>query len=145
VSNICCKKQSETMQDDPKTYYERRLMQAIEEIEARIKELQDEKAALMRQLRVARWESDSLKDVNRKNSGVRVMVERRVLDALRAAKKPVTSDALYREALKANFELKDGTFRTYLHRMKEKGLLQSAGWGLWRLPPVERVPSNDDK
>ena len=120
-------------------------MQAIEEIEARIKELQDEKAALMRQLRVARWESDSLKDVNRKNSGVRVMVERRVLDALRAAKKPVTSDALYREALKANFELKDGTFRTYLHRMKEKGLLQSAGWGLWRLPPVERVPSNDDK
>lgn len=130
------------MPDDPKTYYERRLMQAIEEVDARIKELQDEKTALLRQLRVARWESDSLKDVNRKNSGVRVMVERRVLDALRAAKKPVTSDALYKEALKANFELKDGTFRTHLHRMKAKGLLQSAGWGLWRISPTEAAPPN---
>lgn len=130
------------MPDDLKTYYERRLMQAIEEVDARIKELQDEKTALLRQLRVARWESDSLKDVNRKNSGVRVMVERRVLDALRAAKKPVTSDALYKEALKANFELKDGTFRTHLHRMKAKGLLQSAGWGLWRISPTEAAPPN---
>lgn len=130
------------MSDDQKTYYERRLMQAIEEVDARIKELQDEKTALMRQLRVARWESDSLKDVNRKNSGVRVMVERRVLDALRAAKKPVTSDALYKEALKANFELKDGTFRTHLHRMKAKGLLQSAGWGLWRISPTEAAAPN---
>lgn len=132
------------MPDDPNTYYERRLMRAVEEVEARIKELQDEKTALLRQLRVARWESDSLKDVNRKNSGVRVMVERRVLDALRAAKKPVTSDALYREALMANFELKDGTFRTHLHRMKAKGLLQSAGWGLWRLPPAEDAPPSDN-
>lgn len=130
------------MPGDQKSYYERRLMQAIEEVDARIKELQDEKTALMRQLRVARWENDSLKDVNRKNSGVRVMVERRVLDALRAAKKPVTSDALYKEALKANFELKDGTFRTHLHRMKAKGLLQSAGWGLWRISPTEAAAPN---
>lgn len=125
------------MVDDPQSYYERRLMRAVEEVDARIKELQDEKNALLRQLRAARWESDSLKDVNRKNSGTRVMVERRVLDALQASKKPVSSDALYREALKANFELKDTTFRTHLHRMKAKGLLESAGWGLWRLPQVE--------
>lgn len=112
-------------------------MRAVEEVDTRIKELQDEKNALLRQLQAARWESDNLKDVNRKNSGTRVMVERRVLDALQVAKKPVSSDVLYREALKANFELKNATFRTHLHRMKAKGLLLSAGWGLWKLPPVE--------
>lgn len=125
------------MSDDLQGYYERRLMRAIEEIEARIRELHAEKDALQRQLREARWESSSLRDVNRKNSGTRVMVETRVLDTLRASPKPVPSDVLFHEGRKANFALKETTFRTYLHRMKAKGLVESAGWGLWRMPPAE--------
>jgi hypothetical protein len=115
-------------------YYERRLIREIEEIDLRIKELTDEKAALKRQLMKARWENDSLKDVSRKNSGNRVMIEQRVLDALKATTKSCSTPDLYKEALKANFELKENTFRTYLHRMKEKGLIVNAGRGMWRLP-----------
>lgn len=121
------------MPDEPQNYYETRLMRSIEELDGRIKELVEEKAALQRQLVKARWENSALKDVNRTNSATRVMVESRILDALKAANKPLSSKALYREGLKANFELKENTFRTHLHRMKEKGLLESAGWGMWKL------------
>ncbi|MDF2369414.1 MAG: hypothetical protein P1V21_01345 [Rhizobiaceae bacterium] len=121
------------MSEDPKNYYERRLMRDIEEIDDRIKELTAEKHALRRLLIKARWENSTLKDVNRKNSATRVMVEVRIMEALKGATKPISSKSLYNEALKASFELKENTFRTYLHRMKEKGVLESAGWGLWRL------------
>jgi len=119
-------------------YYERRLIREIEEVDLRIKELTDERAALQRQLMKARWENDSLKDVSRKNSGNRVMIETRVIDALEKTRsKPYSSSELYQEALKANFELKENTFRTYLHRMKEKGIIESVGRGLWR-----KIPQN---
>lgn len=121
------------MDDGLQTYYERRLMKAIEDIELRIKELTSEKNALLRQLREARWENNALKDVNRKNSGNRVMIEAKIIDALKASSRALTSSKMYAEARQVNFELKDNTFRTYLHRMKEKGLIVSAGRGLWRL------------
>ncbi|WP_153769538.1 hypothetical protein [Labrenzia sp. CE80] len=123
------------MSDEAQNYYEKRLMRTIEELDGRIKELVEEKSALQRQLVKARWENSDLKDVNRTNSATRVMVEARVLDALKVTNKSLSSKALYREALKANFELKENTFRTHLHRMKEKGLLESAGWGMWKLVP----------
>jgi chorismate mutase len=124
------------MAETSSQYYERRLIREIEEVDLRIKELTDERAALQRQLMKARWENDSLKDVSRKNSGNRVMIETRVIDALEKTRsKPYSSSELYQEALKANFELKENTFRTYLHRMKEKGIIESAGRGLWRKNP----------
>ena len=122
------------MQKPEPSYYERRLMREIEEIDSRLKELTDEKSALQRQLKKARWENSALKDVNRKNSGNRVMVETRVLDALKASPRPMRTTKLYQEGLKANFELKENTFRTYLHRMKARGLVVSVGRGIWELP-----------
>lgn len=121
------------MSNDPSSYYERRLMREIETIDHRIKELSEEKLALRRQLIKARWENTAIKDVSRKNSGNRVMVEARVLDALKATKHSMSTAKLYPEALKANFELKENTFRTYLHRMKDKGLIVSVGRALWTL------------
>jgi len=121
------------MQNDLSSYYEQRLMREIEGIDHRIKELTDERGALLRQLMKARWENSALKDVSRKNSGNRVMVEARVLDALKASRRAVSTANLYREGLQANFELKDNTFRTYLYRMKERGLIVSVGRGLWKL------------
>jgi len=125
------------MSEAPESYYERRLIREIEELEKRIKELTQEQQALKRQLVKARWENDSLKDVSRKNSANRVMIENRVLEALRGSSKACSTATLYREGLRANFELKENTFRTYLYRMKEKGLVRSVGRGLWRIPETE--------
>lgn len=113
------------------TYYERRLMREIEDIELRMKELSDERDALRRQLIKARWDNHHLRDVNRKNSAGRVMIEQRVLSALEQASKPLTSRQLFEIARLANFELKENTFRTHLHRMKAKGLIRSVGRGRW--------------
>jgi hypothetical protein len=127
------------MIDAPLSYYENRLMREIEEIDSRIKELTEEKSALSRQLMKARWENDSIKDVSRKNSVNRVMIEQRVLDALKASSKACSTSILYKEALKANFELKENTFRTYLHRMKEKGLIMNIGRARWLLPNEDKA------
>lgn len=116
---------------DTSSYYERRLIREIEDIELRMKELSDERDALRRQLIKARWENHHLRDVNRKNSASRVMVEQRVLSALEQASKPLTSSQLFEIARIANFELKENTFRTHLHRMKAKELIKSVGRGRW--------------
>jgi hypothetical protein len=109
-------------------------MREIEEIEAKMKDLDQERSALRRQLMKARWENSDLRDVSRKNSGNRVMVEQRVLATLEEASKAVSTQKLYMMARLANFELRENTFRTQLHRMKEKGMIASAQRGLWRLP-----------
>ena len=114
--------------------YVRRLMSEIEEIEARIGELSLEKAALQRPLTKAHWEASAFKHVSRKNSGTRIMVEQRILDALRDNPKPLNNSALFSEARRANIHLLPTTFRTYLLRLKEKGSIKSAGRrGLWVL------------
>ena len=113
--------------------YEARLLQEIEAINARIKELGLEKAALQRQLLKARWENNSLRDVSRKNSASRIMVEQRVLAELAAASAPVALARLFAAAKHANYDLRENTFRTYLHRLKEKGLIDNPNRGAWRL------------
>ncbi|MCF1450529.1 hypothetical protein FS815_27535 [Agrobacterium vitis] len=123
------------MNDVAPNYYERRLQREIEEIEARIRELTNDKAALQRQLMKARRESVPLSDVHRKNSVTRVMIESRIVDALRSAPGPLSAKELLFEAMHVDFLLKASTFRTHLHRMKKKGLIQTVGKrGFWTLP-----------
>lgn len=119
--------------------FEGRLVEEIEKISINIKELEHEKAALERQLMKARRANSDLKDVTRKNSMTRVMVEARVLRFLGEARKPVRTEKLFQDAVFANVRLKKNTFRTYLHRMKTRGLIASAGRGLW-----SAVPSTTD-
>ena len=119
----------------PETYFEQRLQIEIEKIDKQIRDLTKEKDALQRQLMKARRESSALSDVNRKNSVSRIMIENRILDALRGATRPLKSKDLYLEALNVDFTLKETTFRTHLHRMKEKGLIVAAGRRVvWTLP-----------
>ena len=113
-------------------YYEQRLTREIEEIELKLKELTAERDALRRQLIKARWETHQLRDVNRKNSASRVLVEQRVVSSLDQSSKPMTSGQLFSVARLANFELKENTFRTHLHRMKEKGMIENVSRGKWR-------------
>jgi hypothetical protein len=122
------------MADTPISLYERRILHEIGEIESKIKELIQEKEALSRQLMKARREAANLSDVHRKNSVNRAMVEMRVLEALRNAKKPMRTKELFRAAQYVNFELNESTFRTYLHRMKNKNLIRNAkAAGVWAL------------
>lgn len=122
------------MSQDSETYYERRLQAEIEAIEAQIHALRADQAALRRQLVKARWQNSTMKDVSRKNSANRIMIEQRVLSDLANAGKPQASQKLYKSALSVNFELKETTFRTYLHRMKQKGLIEAPSRSMWRLP-----------
>lgn len=114
--------------------YERRLMRAIEDIQFKMRELAADRQALERQLMIARRENTYLNDVSRKNSANRVLVENRILEVLRAAPKPMANALLYREARDANHDLTNNTFRSHLHRLKKRGVIESAGRGLWKIP-----------
>lgn len=120
------------MTELPITPYEQRLISEMEEIDLRIKELLQEKSVLQRLLIKARWERDVLFDVTRKNSANRIMIERRIIDFLKKEKSASVSH-LYKESLKINYNLKYNSFRTYINRMKQKGLIESSGWGRWRI------------
>lgn len=123
------------MNDSLATYYEKRLRREIEEVEQRIRQLTEEKYALQRQLQKALREAIGLSDVNRKNSISRIMIEKKVLEALSTSKKPLETSALYRIARVVSFELKENTFRNHMFRMKNKGLVEPAGRnGIWRIP-----------
>ena len=120
--------------DDNLTYFEKRLGRELEDIETRIKELEEERRALSIQLAKARAEREGLKFTTRKNSTNRVLAENAVLEALREAKKPLSTQELYLKARLTNYNLKETTFRSYLHRMKNRGDLQTAGHvGRWKI------------
>lgn len=120
--------------DDNLTYFERRLTRELEDIEARIRGLEDERLTLSRQLAKARAEREGLKFTTRKNSANRVLAENAVLQALRGNTKPCSTQELYRQARLTNFDLKETTFRSYLHRMKKRGDIQTAGHvGQWEI------------
>lgn len=120
------------MTELPITPYEQRLISEMEEIDLRIQELLQEKSVLQRLLIKARWERDVLSDVTRKNSANRIMIERRIIDFLKKEKSASISH-LYKESLKVNYNLKYNSFRTYINRMKQKGFIESSGWGKWRM------------
>jgi septal ring factor EnvC (AmiA/AmiB activator) len=120
--------------DDNLTYFEKRLTRELEDIEAQIRELEDERRALSRQLAKARAEREGLKFTTRKNSANRVLAENAVLQALRDTTKPLSTQELYRQARLTNYDLKETTFRSYLHRMKKRGDIRTAGHvGRWEI------------
>ena len=122
------------MNDDKLTYFEKRLEAELEAIEARIKELTIEKSAIARQLSKARAEKEGLQHSTRKNSLNRVLAENSVIKALRTYNEPLSTRELYRLARLTNFDLKENTFRTYLNRMKNKGLIKpDRRFGYWAL------------
>ena len=123
------------MSEEILSAFEKRLLNEVASIEAQIKELTIEKAALQRQIAKARAERTGLQTITRKNSLNRVVAENSVIQTLRDRKKPRTTKQLYLNALNTNFDLNENTFRNYLHRMKKRGLIETAGRvGVWRLP-----------
>ena len=119
---------------------ESRLLYELSTINRQIEELQAEKHGLERLIVRIRREDVANREVGRRNSARRILVEKAVIDRLIEAKgKTVSSGELYRAASEIEFNLKESTFRSHLHRMRMKGMIQRAGplAGRYRLPSRE--------
>jgi hypothetical protein len=96
-----------------------------------------------------RRENLSLRDVTRKNSFDRILIENRILEVVKAAKREVPTTRLFLAAREINPQIRNSTFRSYLHRMKAKGMINNSGHGYWtverRPGSPERVPSFADR
>jgi hypothetical protein len=107
----------------------------IARIDKEMKQLFQEKKALERQLMQLRSRDAKLKDVSRKNSVNRVLVESEIVETLTRKGRPITSKDMFRIVQASLGTLNENSFRTYLHRMKLRGLIESTGErGAWRLP-----------
>lgn len=122
------------MDDEEKAIrlYEARIQRDIQEIEREIIRLRDSKEVLQRLLMEARRRDGFRPPVKRRNSADRVMIETAIRRAL-YGKASVKSRDIYEEVKKVSSDIKHSTFRSYLHRMKEKGLILQHGRGAWKL------------
>jgi predicted transcriptional regulator len=114
---------------------EHRILQQLNETIRRRQELEAEENSLRRLLVKVRNETLKSKDVTRKNSVNRILVEDRILDMLARSKQGVSAANLGREALYFFPNLKPATFRSYLHRLSTRGVIEPAPGRMatWRL------------
>lgn len=117
---------------------ESKLLREIATINSRIKEMEQERRSLERLLVRSRRENVAAQEIARISSGSRIIVERSIIGHLRAlnGRSSSTSD-LKRVAESIELRIKDSTFRSHLHRLKLKGLIQSAGHGRWQLGSIK--------
>jgi hypothetical protein len=117
------------------------LLQQIAEKAEEIRLLSEEKDVLERMLLKTRQQDELLKraDVTRKNSVNRVLVESSVIQSLKATGQPVPVRSLYTDARLMVPTLRENTFRSYLHRMKARGLVISAGQRRWQISEISKV------
>lgn len=114
---------------------ERRLLRELAIVNQRIVELQAEKLTLERLLIRLRKSSVDTGDVTRKNSAGRLLVENAIIDRLQSAgERGVPTLVLWKVARDAHPHLKEATFRSHLHRLKSKGLIESPVYSYWRVP-----------
>ena len=132
------KRKMQRMTEDKKSDFEHQLLLEIGEIERHIKDLGSEKRALQRLLMKAQRDQILKRQVTRKNSVDRVLIETKVLDVLRVENSAVVASKLFRAAQAVDVNLKKNTFRSHLHRLKERGIIMnpSGTRGLWKLVPV---------
>lgn len=114
-------------------FFEERLAKDLAEVERRIAMLEAERSVLRRQIAMARVEQAGTLLTPRKNSLNRVLAEAAVIRFLKKKKTPQHTRSLYLEAKLTNIYLLESTFRTYLHRMKNKGIIKNVRSGVWIL------------
>lgn len=120
---------------DGLSYFEARITRELNAVEDEIRRLQAEAVVLRRQLGKAQAERLGLQHATRKNSMDRVLVENSVVEQLRETS-PLSAKVLLRRARLSVPHLKDNTFRTYLYRMKKRGIIRTARKvGEWQLSP----------
>ena len=132
-------------QNSSYTLLEDRLQAEIVEISRKMALLAQEKQALERLLVKARTNRVAKTEAVRKSSAARLIVERLILDIIEASQgKPVRSNDIFKQVKMSEYQMKAATFRSYLHRMKERGLIQNPHKrnGLWVLAEDgQKVPA----
>ena len=120
--------------------YEQRLVKELAEIEKRIKELTNDKYALRRLLVKAQKDDLVNRQITRKNSANKVLIETMTLNTLRDGKTPQKTEMLFRAAKTVDTNLKRNTFRSHLHRMKKRGLIANPTnvRGTWKIVDREQ-------
>ena len=115
---------------------EKSLVLQISDIERRIRELQEERAVVERLLLKTRKERVASKEVTRRNSVQRILVESEILEALKGSNRPLSGKELFTRVRRVVFNLNYSTMRSHLRRMKERGVLKKLpGYGgNWTLP-----------
>ncbi|MTH80327.1 hypothetical protein [Paracoccus aestuariivivens] len=128
-------------ENDGLSYFEARIARELAAVEDEIRKLEAEAVTLRRQLGKAKAERLGLQHATRKNSMNRVLTENSVLEQLRSTS-PIATKVLFRNAKMSHPDLKETTFRTYLHRMKQRGLIKTArSAGQWELAQAAPAPS----
>ena len=131
------------MKPEDRSLLEGHLLGQISSIEQELAKLTAQRDTLRDLLLKVRRENVSLRDVTRKNSIDRVLIENRIMNILKVASKPVKSQRLWWAAQEISPRLRSTTFRSYLHRLKSKGLIQSEAHGLWTATKPPRPDAKD--
>ena len=132
------------MKPEDRNLLETHLLAELTDVEQQIAKLEAQRDALRDLVLKARRENATLRDVTRKNSFDRILIESRVMNLLRAATKPVPARRLYWAAAEINPRLRNTTFRSHLHRLKSKGLIESKVHGEWSVTDAGRTMKDDE-
>lgn len=132
------KTESQHMRSD-NNYIELVITKQIEEVDLQLRELEAEKRALQRLLLKTRQNNIQNRQVTRKNSINRILVENTILETIRRSESAVNNNQLYNATLIVLNNLNKSTFRTYIKRMKDAGLIVSKGRSWTIAPSVDEV------
>jgi predicted HTH transcriptional regulator len=113
-----------------------RITVEIRAINKKIADLEAERHALQRVLDRTKTEEFISDGSSRRRNFGKLEVEQEIIYALRRRSAPVSSSDLLAAARSVKYTLKAVTFRTYLHRLKAKGLITNSeekGRGYWSL------------
>jgi DNA-binding transcriptional ArsR family regulator len=136
-ANQRCKRVIRNMPDatlDPDELALSKLLAQLAEVNADITKLTAEKEALERLIIRIRDGRARVLDVTRRNSLDRILVESKVYEIVSGHKTPVLGRYIFEEIVSILPSMKSSTFRSHLHRMKDKGIIKiSDQRGFWTL------------
>ena len=124
---------------------EQKILHEIADRKRQIAALEQEIDLFERMLRKSREQQVLIRqtDVTRKNSINRILIENSVLNSLKSSGRPRGTRSLYRDAALIVGTLKEGTFRTILHRMKNRQLITSVSDGKWQIAVSALEPQTE--
>ena len=117
------KKNSQQSGDVAPSQAEAWLIAELSRVEKSMTDMENERAALQRLLFRIRGEQIVQTDVTRKNSFRRILIETKIVEILTSARKPVPSQMLLSGARAITHDLNNNTFRSYLLRLKKRGVI----------------------
>lgn len=125
IAEVCCKMDDRNVRGGkPPNSAEDEIVAQIADIERRIHDLMKERDALGRLLIKFRQRESHVRDVSRKNSVNRILIERQIIEYISKYNKPISSSDLFKIARVVDPDLKDSTFRSHIHRLFQKGLVR---------------------